>query len=62
MFQSKKAEIETIKKTWTQTSSTFRRYRQTPLHHIRVKAHAMWREHWLLLLVLLLIGDFPKQE
>ena len=23
----------------------YSRYRQTPLHHIRVKAHADWREH-----------------
>lgn len=40
MFQSKKAEIETIKKRGLKLRLRFLRYRQTPCTHIRVKAHA----------------------
>ena len=39
------------------------RYRQTPLPHIRVKAHALRREHQLLLLCdPLNFADFQEQE
>ena len=43
----------TIKKRGLKLRLRLSRYRQTPLHHIRVKAHAKRREHQLLLLVLL---------
>ena len=43
---SKKAQ----KRTWTKTSSTFLRYRQTPYSNIRVIAHAVGVSVSLLLL------------
>ena len=44
-------------------SSTFRRYRQTPNNHNRVKAHAFGREHHGFTLACFFnFGEFPKQE
>ena len=40
----------------------FLRYLQTPMHHIRAKAHALRREHQLPLLVLLSICRFSESK
>ena len=42
------------------TSSTLLRYRQTPLHHIRVKAHAIRREPFSFTLGAFSIWRFSK--
>lgn len=50
------------KRTWTKTSSTFLRYRQTPLQHIRVKAHVYHVSVELSLLLLFKIWRIFKNK
>jgi len=55
-------ECNTIKKRGQITSSTLLRYRQTPLHHIRVKAHVKHVSIRALLLTVSSIGDLGNKN
>ncbi len=63
MFLVQRRKVETIKKHGLfNLCLCLLRYLQKTMHHIRVKSHALQREHQLLILVLLQFYKFSESK